>query len=69
MTRLTYDFTDHEGTVHEVDSSPEVGVNLGFKPHENFLINFDVSNLQIMSLDDDTIDGGMLVRLYLDYLM
>ena len=69
MSRMTYDFTDYQGNVHEVDSSPSLGINFGFKPHENFLINLDVSNLQIMTLDQDTLDGGMLVRLYLDYLM
>jgi hypothetical protein len=69
MSRLTYDFTDFEGTVYEIDSSPEFGVNLGFKPRENFLMNLDIQNLQVIHLEGEPDDGGLLVRLYLDYLL
>ena len=69
MSRITHEFTDHTGEKYDIDSSPEYGINLGFKPHENFLINLEWQNLQIMSIEDDALDGGALVRLYIDYLL
>lgn len=68
MTRVTHEFTDHQGEVYEIDSSPELGITFGFKPHENFLINLSWQNLQGMSVDADA-ESGALVRLYFDYLL
>jgi hypothetical protein len=69
MSRFTYDFTDHGGTTHEIDNSPDYGVNFGFKPKENFLVNLSFQNLQVLHLDEPAKDAGMLVSLYLDYLL
>jgi hypothetical protein len=69
MSRIKYDFTDYEGVLHEIDNSADYGVNFGFKPKENFLMNLSIQNLQVLHLDEAAQDGGMLVRLYLDYLL
>lgn len=69
LSWLTYEFTDHTGAVWEIDTVPAFGVNFGMKPKENFLVNLDIQNLQVRYLDREADDGGILTRLYLDYLL
>jgi len=68
-TKTTYDFTDHTGTLYEIDSSPQYGVNLGFKPTENFLVNFQVLTFDVLQLEGKPADKGTAVSLYIDFLI
>jgi len=66
---VTYDFTDHGGTTHSIDTSPQYGVNLGYKPTENFLVNLQVLKFEVLHLDANPDDKGTSVSLYIDYLL
>jgi hypothetical protein len=68
-TKTTYDFTDHTGGKHSIDNKPQYGVNFGFKPTENFLLNLQILNFQVLHLDDKPNDKGMSVSLYIDFLI
>jgi len=64
-----YDFTDIAGTKYSIDSSPQYGVNLGFKPTENFLINLQYLNFQVLHLDESSSDKGKALSCYIDFLL
>jgi hypothetical protein len=68
-TRTTYDFTDHTGLKHSIDSEPQYGVNFGFKPTENFLVNLQVLNFQVLHLDDKPDNKGRAISFYIDFLI
>lgn len=68
-TKTTYDFTDHNGTTYEIDSSPQYGVNLGYKPTENFLLNLQLITFDVESLEGKAADKGTAVSLYIDFLI
>jgi hypothetical protein len=68
-TSVKYDFTDYTGEKHSIDNSPSYGCNFGFKPTENFLVNLQVLNTQILHLDDPPDDKGIAVSLYIDFLL
>ena len=68
-TKTTWDFTDHAGKKYNIDSSPQYGVNLAFKPTENFLVNFQVLTFDVESLEGDAADKGRSVSLYIDFLL
>jgi hypothetical protein len=67
--KTTWDFTDHAGTKYNIDSSPQYGVNLAFKPTENFLVNLQILTFDVESLEKDAADKGRSVSLYIDFLL
>jgi hypothetical protein len=68
-TKSTYNFTDHLGTKHEIDNSPQYGVNLGYKPTENFLVNLQILKTEVLYVDKAAADEGLAVSLYIDFLI
>jgi hypothetical protein len=68
-TKTTYDFTDHTGLKHTIKNTAQYGVNFGFKPTENFLLNLQILNFQVLHLDAEPNDEGLAVSLYIDFLL
>jgi hypothetical protein len=65
----TYDFTDMNGTEYSIDSKPQYGMNLGFKPTENLMVNLQYLTFQVLHLDGDASDKGQAVSCYIDLLI
>jgi hypothetical protein len=68
-TMAVYDFTDRLGQKYSIDHTPQYGVNLGFKPTENFLVNLQVLNFQYLHLDKASSDKGVALSFYIDFLL
>ena len=66
---LRRDFTDHTGLKHKIKSSPTWGCNFGFKPAENFLLNVQLINTQVLHLDRKSDGKGRSVNVYVDFLL
>jgi hypothetical protein len=64
-----YDFTDITGEVHKIDYDTQFGVDLGFKPTENFLINLLLQSTEVLHLDEKASSKGRTVQVYIDYLI
>jgi hypothetical protein len=67
--KATWQFTDHNGMKYDIENSPQYGVNLGYKPTENFLVNLQVLNSETEYLDKKPDDKGLSVSLYIDFLL
>jgi hypothetical protein len=65
----TYDFTDYTGTKYTIDNTPQYGINLGFKPTENFLVNLQMLTFQVFHLDRESDNKGRAISLYVDFLL
>jgi hypothetical protein len=68
-TYSRFDFTDHLGSVHKINHGTLFGVDIGFKPTENFLVNVLIQNTEILHLDEKASGDGRTVQVYIDYLI
>ncbi len=68
-TYATYDFTDRQGTKYDIDSSAQYGIDLGYQPTENFLLNLQILKFQVLDLMSDSADKGVSVDCYVDFLL
>lgn len=65
---VEHEFTDHQGNTFEVDEEVSIGSSFIWKPVENMLIAFDISNDFDTSLTGDAETGGISYSVYTDIM-